>query len=250
MPQTVSAADFVGFRNASGNPPPALTLTAAVAAGDYVCFAIINDGTQASSGATYDSVASLANNSGLSFTRRFIFENDQTAGGTSKNNMELWVAKSAGIISGSTLTVTPTMTALVDAAVEAVWKVTGCDPTTPFDPNGSLPARAVNTTSSASAPSVSGVNTTNTDTVLFGFFGSPQNGLPAPPAGWTTLVSTSYALGSTNFADMVIGYKVVSAAQSSLAVNFTNNEGVWQLVVDAMQAAAPPIQKSYAVLVG
>lgn len=246
MTQTVSAADSIGFKSTA--TPAALTLSAAVAANDYICYLVINDGS--SGGTVYQNVASIANSAGLTFTRRWTFENDQTTGGTSKNNIELWTAKASGSIGAGLFNITPTMTAAIDGAAHAVWTVTGCDVSVPFDANGSLPARAVNTTSSSSAPAVSGVSTTNANTVLFAFYGSPNSGLPTPPAGWTTLVSLNYAAAPVNFADMVIGYKVVTATQSALSITFSNNEIVWQLVADAMQGTAPPVQKSQAIMVG
>jgi hypothetical protein len=208
--------------------PTALTLAAAVTAGDLVCLFVVNNKT-----GSYQSVSTVTSSPSLTWTKRWRQENDQTSGGTQKCNQELWTAPHPSGNGASGLAITVTFSASTDAICLGAWSITGLVNAAPFDPNGALPATNVNTSSTGAAVSVSGVATTNTDTAIFGFFGNGSSGFPTAQATWTGIIGFDNA-GGTNFGSMFVEYKLFSSPQSSFTITPSGgNQGLWQFTADA-----------------
>ena len=228
--------------NAHGTATPTpLVLAAAVGAGDLVMFFVTNN-----KAGSYQSISTITSSPALTWTREWIFENDQV-GGSIKCNMELWTAENTGSgISAGGLTITPTFGSATDAICYAAWSVSG-QGSTYTDPNVSLPANTVNTSGGAGTHvSVGGVSTTNTDTIIFGFFGDGTPGFPSPDTGWTGLVGYDNAAGS-DFGSIFAEYKIFSTAQSGITVDTTgSNQTLWQFVAYAIQGAAANITGTFA----
>ncbi len=153
---------------------------------------------------------------------------------------ELWTAPYTSTLTASQIT--PNYTSGVDSGVYAYMAVNGANATTPFDPNGSLPATAFLHTGTATAPSVTGISTTNADDLLVFFAANVANPTVsgvAAVSGWTKYAASTGGSG-TNWESMTQQYKSVSATQSSVTVTLASNYQCWRMVVWALTADAPP----------
>jgi hypothetical protein len=153
---------------------------------------------------------------------------------------EVWWALAATAQSAVTFTVnlsgTPTNS---DAGCFAI---NGANTSTPWDVNGSLPATG--TASSASAPTVTGVSTTNANTMLLGMYGT-QTGSSSSVGASYTLIQVGGSFGN-------IGQEqqVVSGTQSSVTVSWTGNHNSWNMIADAIQQASPVTTIAFPLPVG
>lgn len=156
--------------------------------------------------------------------------------GAARQLIEVWWAKAAAALTSQTITVS--FSTDFNAASIDITAWNGCDQTTPWDVNGSLPALAASATFNvASVPTVTGVSTTNANTVLIALMGNQDATPPTAGSGYTL------DYGNTNgntFTNETIGveHKIVSSAQSSVSVPFAGSVQDWLMVVDALQAAS------------
>lgn len=223
--------------------PTALTLVAAVTAGDLVCFFVANNKS-----GSYEHLSTVTSVPALTWTRRWVQENDSTSS-TIKSNQELWTAPSPAGNGASGLAITATFNASTDAITMAAWSITGLPTSQPFDPNGGLPYTNTNTLGSNTAVTVTGVSTNNNDTAIFGFYGSAAPGLPTVQSGWTQLVNFDNA-GGSNFQTMFVEYKLFSSAQAGITISPTQSANQWQFTADAFTSDLPLKPRHRAVLVG
>lgn len=217
------------------------TLTTATS-GDTVmaCVLTVNDS------ATAPTVSSIAGTGTTGWTKR--------AGGTftdsnsHKFNLELWFGTASGTVGAA---ITATLSGSGDNNTIVVWGVTGSGTT--FDANVSLPAPATNGGTTA-LPTVT-YSTSNANDFIYGCLATTQSSptLGDNGAGYTMIDSID-GFGSPNFLANALEaeYKVVTATQSSQALNFTNSKQNWLLVADALQAAgaAPTGQANPLMMLG
>lgn len=135
--------------------------------------------------------------------------------------------------------VTATLSANADGNI-TVFAISGENPTTPWDPNVSLPASQTSATHVQATPTVSGVSTTNSNSVLVafvgGFFGNAGASFPLTvPTGFTGLSSIN---NSPTFSGQQTAYDIVAAAQSSVTVTYGSQYTDFYYVVDAVQMAS------------
>jgi hypothetical protein len=197
---------------------------------------------------TPQSVASVTA-SGLTFALRKQFQSSFSSSPTHDTVIEIWWAYAAAQQTGTTITVTLNVT--TDNASLIVFGVVGAtDFSAPWDVNGSLPA----TNSGASSiPSCTGISTTSTDSIIFGFYATYLNGMPSAGSGYTQIV-TAENTGGTNYSYSMAQYQSVGAAQSGITVAAGTSEIGWGWVVDAISGGGgsppPPAFGAAAMLIG
>lgn len=166
---------------------------------------------------------------------------------TANNTLiEFW-AFSPGTLTIDQITVTWTSSGTIDDATFVVMAVKGFTgtnwQTNPFDSNASLGKCATTTTNTA--PTVTGISTSvAADMLLFGV-GSANNGpfplaAPSTPAGWTNTppgtVETATG-GGTNGAGSQGWNNVVAATQSSITIATATSVNGWAAIADALTIA-------------
>jgi len=157
------------------------------------------------------------------------------------DDAEVYWASATGAATSMVITVTLTG-ATSDASIVA-FGVSGANTASPWDSNVALPALA-KSTSGTTAPSVSGVSTSNAADMILGFSGILDSSTNVPPTETAgsgfTLIATQNDGGGTGKSEAAAEYNVVSATQSSLTVAFgtavLSNNG-WIMIGDAIKAA-------------
>jgi hypothetical protein len=182
----------------SGTTSQNLSLTT-TQAGEIVVGATIN-------GATITSITAT----GLTFS---------LIGTSGSPTYEYWRATSSSSFSG---TITINFSLPIAFTTACAWGVSGTDPTTPMDTNGSNP------NTGGTAPRT--ISTTAANTIVFGGFRQASVADPTPGSGYTEIATQS---GFTLWE-----YQIFSSAQTSLSVNTGNDGDVNGAVAFAFQAAA------------
>ncbi len=132
-------------------------------------------------------------------------------------------AYAAGTLASETVTVSFATNA-IDGAAGTLYGVSGFTGTTyhtnPWDSNSVF--TSLNATNSASAPTVTGITTTNANCMLLAALGEANNGSPSTATGFTELAATA-ASGGSNYSGIDSAYLVVasSGAQSNVAWSST-----------------------------
>lgn len=175
---------------------------------------------------------------GLTFAKR------ATSNGSTTGSMEIWWALSTLALTAAVITVVFTST--YDDCDVIAFGVSGCNTSTPWDANVSLPAHASFNTG-PTTPAVSGVSTSSADDLLLAFVGAIGGASGNPPSGWTNLTVSSNG-GGTLGSSADISYKSVSSTQSGITVTSTDSiafafgNPAGEMIVDALtsDAGAPP----------
>jgi hypothetical protein len=128
-------------------------------------------------------------------------------------------------------TITVTMSSNYKYCVQA-FGITGANTATPFDPNPSLPAKAIRT--SSSVPTVTGVSTSNAYDMILAFEG--QKSSTAQTAG-SSFTAPAALLHNANSLGNNVEYKIVTSTQSSVSVSFGTSVTPWMMAVEAVQRA-------------
>jgi hypothetical protein len=168
-------------------------------------------------------VTTISDTAGLTWAKR---SSRQYLSGT-QDNLEVWWALSSGILSSDVITVNlnsaPSQSTLI------AFGVNGADLTSPWDPNASLPVTA----SGTGVPSVSGVSTTKSNTILLAFEG--HSSTTADTAGIGFSLIKAQAAGS--LIGSAAQSQVVSSPQSSVTVAFGTSFGgtVSATIADAIK---------------
>jgi hypothetical protein len=158
-----------------------------------------------------------------------------TTNSNSANGIETWWALASSPLVSDVITV---HTDFFDDITVTAFAVSGANTGSPWDTNGSLPA--LNNGSGNNAPSVSGVSTTATDTIVFSFAGDAQNPQFVNGAGTGyTQLAAPHNNGRNNWSNGECQYKAFSSAQSSITVApATLNSNVdWVIIADAIRKA-------------
>jgi hypothetical protein len=142
------------------------------------------------------------------------------AGGFSQ--LELWWAPAPALLSSEVITVTVGTAAYLDIIAFAV---NGCSLTSPWDPNGSLPAM------SAAGPSSLTISTSNANDMILAICARDGVGTLVTPSGQTGIASLSEGSKSAINA----AYLTETAPQSGLAVSSATG-GTVTMVVAALTA--------------
>lgn len=216
---------------AATNTVSSTTFTTTVT--DTVIMAVVGTSAGGLGGGPF-TVSSISGG-GLTWTRR----NGQTAANSfgQQGNQEVWYAIASSTFSA---TVTATLSGSSGAGYIAVFAFSGANTSTPFDVNGALPVQNANMTAVANA--VTGnVSTTNADTAIFAFITNTSGSQTdwTPNASYTTIGNVNAFSGGPNFIQLYAEgqYRIVTSAQSSVAVAFTPNSANYYYYIDAIQAA-------------
>lgn len=206
------------------------------------------------SNGTNSAVSSIAGG-GLTWTRRFQsgLLTPTTLAGT-KMRKEVWWALASAVQAGITHTVTYTQDATTYSNL-ILFGVNGCNLSSPWDPNVSLPAASlVSSGSSSSTHNVTGISTSNADAMLLAMISAVANsgGVAADVAadsGWSLWEDNP---NSGFYQVQGAEEKIVTALQSGLTVNMFNASGLFDYiaVVDALQKSGAPVTRSSAVMCG
>jgi hypothetical protein len=178
--------------------------------------------------------------SGLTFTRRYTTVYNPTG---RPQLVEFWWAYAAAQQTGTTITVAFDTLAPSDCVV-SVAAFSGANLVSPFDPNGGLPTVQNQVgAGGTTTPTVSGVSTSNANTMLILFFASQDfhPTLGPPDGSWTQI--TYLHEGAS--ADETCGwwYKNVSSPQSSISLTApVGGWDRWLYGVDAITEPLPPPQ--------
>jgi hypothetical protein len=179
---------------------------------------------------TIPTVTSITDTAGLTWAKRASTTNSNSA-----NGIETWWALAPSPLVSDVITV---HTDFFDDITVTAFAVSGANTGSPWDTNGSLPA--LNNGSGNNAPSVSGVSTTATDTIVFSFAGDAQNPQFVNGAGTGyTQLAAPHNNGRNNWSNGECQYKAFSSAQSSITVApATLNSNVdWVIIADAIRKA-------------
>ena len=143
------------------------------------------------------------------------------------NNLEIWYAVSSGVLTSDTISVVYGATGFSPRLT--VFGINGANLTTPFDPNGSLPASATGTTATTLTNTIS-TNSAN-DMLLAWVRSSASLGTVTEPSGFSQIVNTGAGADQSS--------KIVSSIQTSLGVVYSWSGATTAsgMVVDAVQQA-------------
>ena len=150
---------------------------------------------------------------------------------------EEWYAIAASPLTSQVITAT--LSGPATAATITIFAISGANTTTPFDVNVSLPATNSDVTGTSTAPTVTGISTTNANTFLISFVHLPGNGVTlTEPAGFTRILAVNGFSGSPTFKNDwgQSGREIVSSTQSNISVAYSTVAN-WAMLVDAVQAA-------------
>ena len=105
-----------------------------------------------------------------------------------------------------------------------------------FDPNGGLPYSAGSTTTSA--PSVTGVSTTNAVDFVFSLVAEAGTGQNGVPSGFTNICNsaTGGACATTQGTRTAAAYEITAAALSGVTITWPSSPTAWVCFVDALTA--------------
>jgi hypothetical protein len=196
-------------------------------------------------------VSTITDTAGLTWTREAIIENTDPT--TAIQVLELWWAPAPAQVTDDQLTVTLTTSTTTFSIT--ICAVAGC-PTidAPWDSNVSLPATADNPSdTSGSDPSVSGVSTTNANTMVFFLQSTRQAGADlVAPSGFTDFgFENQEPSGGGNRTNIDMGFKIESSPLSG--VTFTGSPSVapWAAIVAAISGVGvpPPPRRSFGTMV-
>ena len=171
-------------------------------------------------------ITGVTDTAGLSWSLRKALVSTQTVSGQTQDN-EVWWAKAPSPLSSDTITVaygSGVMFVRLNA-----FGIKGVN-SSPFDPNGSLPAGSyVNSLAGSSLGNT--ISTTNSDTMLLGFLGctgSANCTTITPPAGSTNIFTQNGILS--------VDYIKYTAAQSSITPTYSWVAGAYvtSLITDAV----------------
>lgn len=162
---------------------------------------------------------------GLTFTKR----KEVSWVSTNSFSFDVYYAVAAAALSSKVITVTLSGTA--DFATGSCYGLSGCDTSTIWDSNGSLPA-------SATAGTVN-ISTTATNTIGIGCCFDYVNATVG--SGYTTIDGTS-STSVSFFVNSAVHseYQVFSSVQTNKAVNFTGTNASVAIWADALLPASPP----------
>lgn len=179
------------------------------------------------------SVSSVSSTSGLTWHKRLSVVSNVT-------DVEVWWAYAPSVVTSETITATYNMS--IDDFSGIAFGVNGCDQTSPWDPNSSLPQTMV---ANGSSPSMT-ASTTNANTFMIEGIGTGNNATNynTPPAGWTFVAGTKNG-GGLQYSAVGAACKGFTSAQSSLTVTWggaISNTNGGAAFLDALQApsGSPP----------
>jgi len=215
--QTVSgggtpAIDGTNTAGGSGVSTVALTTTQS---NDVIIVAA--GGTQNGTAGTGMTVSGCS----LSWTQKS-FANDAVA-----REVQLWYAVAASPLSACTITVTANGAWIVTGIT--AMGISGANTSTPFDPNGASSGTAHG---ASSAPTVSGISTSNANDILIGGVVAAGSGPPTAGSGFTQLWNSGAVLPV-----LASEYEVVSSTQSGISLTFGGLSGAshWAMLAAAVQ---------------
>lgn len=145
-----------------------------------------------------------------------------STGGTEEGRIvSFWALASA---QQTNTVITVTTSANVDDAAIVVSTWAGCNTTSPFDPNASLPKTALHTSNTSFTDTVS---TTNADDVIVQFvIDGDSASTYTKPTAFTTLLAQQTQAGGTGAIQMACWFESFSAAQTNLSIAYTNSNSV------------------------
>jgi hypothetical protein len=170
-------------------------------------------------------VTGVTDAAGLSWARVGVANNN---GSGTFNDVEIWAAKSTGILTSDTITVASSTT--VSNTLLIPFGVNGANLTSPLDPNVSIPSYA-NTNTGTGTTLTNTISTTKAATMLITTLGSSTASLGTltRPSGFTAIF---------NAGNYDAAYKIVSSAQSSIAESYSwTNAGSAAYTIIAIQAS-------------
>ncbi|WP_122832262.1 hypothetical protein [Burkholderia pseudomallei] len=186
-------------------------------------------------------VSTVTSTSGLTWNKRKAFT--PTPGVT---DIEVWWAYAPSAVTSEVITVTYNMT--IDDFAGVAFGVNGCDQTSPWDPNSSLPQTA---TANGSAPALTG-STTNANTFVVMGIGTGNNAVGSyntPPSGFT-FIKGALNGGGLQYASAGVAYQRETSALSSstftwgAALSNTNGGGAFLDALQAPSGSPPPTSGS------
>ena len=209
--------DGSASNTAASTAAPTVTLTTTLVNDIIVVFVSTTKISPAST------VTSITDTAGLTWTKRSSFE--YTSG--TRFNLEVWWAPSTGVLSSDVITAN--LGATATQTVMIAFGVNGANFAAPWDTNGTLPATATST----GTPTVSGVSTTNANTMLLGFENHASTAADTAGSGYTLIKNQA----ASSIMDAAAQQKIVSATQSSVAVAFGTSFGAtaWGMIADAIR---------------
>jgi hypothetical protein len=138
---------------------------------------------------------------------------------------EVWEGEASAPLTGQTFSVAATTGSATGGILAAFGVTNTVTPSSPFDPNGSLPATSTNFNGAPAVPTVPGVSTTNTNDLILQFCGTVNNQgtyscNSQVNTGWTLTAGGSFL---NSFIAYQIGsavlYKTVSATLSGATLD-------------------------------
>jgi hypothetical protein len=220
------------------NTATTIAVAVSASAGDVLVLDLSVQGGP--TGAAVASISSIVGG-GLTWTQRSNQINTPTSGagndignGASYQQFFRYYAVAASAVVSQTITVTVSVSNAMSMSITA-WS--GVNSTTPWDTNGSLPAQAKSAAfNTASVPTVTGISTTNANSVLIAGVSSQDATPPTVGSGYTLDYSS---LNGATYTNEIIGsqHKIVTSAQSGVSAAFGGSILDWIMTVDALQAA-------------
>lgn len=230
-----------GFSFRGTATPAALTLAAAVTAGDrivmYVSAQTPPTGGTGGFGGLNPTVSTVTSSPALTWTRR-----KQQSVVTSDGStlvQEIWYADSVSGNGASGLAITVTLANGAETGHLIAFSVTSSTGVVAWDSNAALPATNTNTTATGNLPNVGSISTTSAVSAILYFCASTTTVALTTPAGYTVLEDDDNASGGANFQRSSCGYQTFASAQTGISITASaNTTAHWIAIADALVPGA------------
>lgn len=186
-------------------------------------------------------ISSITDSNSLTWTKHASANVTLTGATNNLTVLEIWWAFAAAAQASNTVVVhAGQVTADPDDQGVIIQGFNGCNTSTPFDANASIPG--TNSATSNTAPTVGSMTTTSASPLLLLFAMSADAG--GDPADQTTvtfggvggtILSSKDSSGGSDFSRGAVGYKAASASSTSFTFGASWNR--WQAIATALQAA-------------
>ncbi len=181
-------------------------------------------------------ISSVTDTAGLVWTKRSAASMNGGRG-PAWNGIGCWWANAPAVLTSDVVTVNWGPPTPFDGATMTVFAVAGStNPTSPWDPNLSLPAAAANSTSTYTNPIVPNVSVTNPNDMLIGVSGSGDfvGYSPGYVGSGFSFVNGLPTNATLNYSSIGVEDKVLSTVQSGLSVGWVLQSKGWVMIADAL----------------
>lgn len=246
VPENVAGGTYSG----SGASPASAQLGTINTSGSNRLVVIVCITARANSSADFNYPTAISA-AGLTFTHDVhqTFSFTDTPGGGSfpfaSFSLDIFTAPAATTLSGLTWTSTMTGDGFVNDGSGYVFAIANVNPSSPYDPSGTLPQNANSFTGSPTTPSISGFTTSDTNDLLMTIcinHNSSSDTVPSATSGWTQLAAPIQAASG---AGATHNYSFIQtkdqASPGTITINAAYSDEFWNMLGLAFTDGSAPV---------